>query len=360
MIVYDPNVGVLREIEMYRSFRAILPLRVYFLMYENSFEEQSYIGRIHRERDAFESLVRQKQHMVLPEPSASASSDTAAADLPLSERRRVGDPFAVSRSTRRGGASETLAPASVIVDMREFRSSLPGVLHSRGLHVRPVTLEVGDYIISDDICIERKSVADLFSSLASGRLFKQLQAMCRTYTHAVLLIEFSSDQSFSLQTYTAYESLSSSSIHTKLALVCMHFPTVRFIWSHGPVSTAKVFERLKQNRAEPDIAKAATIGSETDQDAETPEAVQASRDMLARLPAISESNARALMKRVRNLSELIALPTDELAALLSNVSAARRFKEFVGADVSSTADSVAPDRGKSVQTARAFKKRRKK
>ncbi len=58
----------------------------------------------------------------------------------------------------------------VIVDMREFRSSLPSLLHASGLLVLPVTLTVGDYILTPDLCVERKSIPDLASSFSSGRL----------------------------------------------------------------------------------------------------------------------------------------------------------------------------------------------
>lgn len=60
--------------------------------------------------------------------------------------------------------------AQVIVDMREFRSSLPGLLHASNLQIIPVTLTVGDYILTPDICVERKSIPDLVSSFSSGRL----------------------------------------------------------------------------------------------------------------------------------------------------------------------------------------------
>lgn len=83
--------------------------------------------------------------------------------------------------------------------MREFGSSLPSVLHQQGMKILPVTLEVGDYILSPDICVERKSIADLFSSFASGRLYHQAETMSRYYQYPVLLIEFSQDKSFSLQ-----------------------------------------------------------------------------------------------------------------------------------------------------------------
>ena len=58
----------------------------------------------------------------------------------------------------------------VIVDMREFRSTLPSLLHASKLLVIPATLTVGDYIVTPDICVERKSIPDLIQSLNSGRL----------------------------------------------------------------------------------------------------------------------------------------------------------------------------------------------
>ena len=58
----------------------------------------------------------------------------------------------------------------VIVDMREFRSSLPSLLHAASIQIIPATLTVGDYILTPDICVERKSIPDLVSSFNSGRL----------------------------------------------------------------------------------------------------------------------------------------------------------------------------------------------
>ena len=52
----------------------------------------------------------------------------------------------------------------MIVDLREFRSSLPSLIHEFGMDVVPVTLTVGDYILSPDICVERKSLPDLIGA----------------------------------------------------------------------------------------------------------------------------------------------------------------------------------------------------
>lgn len=95
----------------------------------------------------------------------------------------------------------------VIVDMREFMSSLPNVLHQRGMRIIPVTLEVGDYILSPLICVERKSIQDLFMSFTSGRLYHQVEMMVRYYRIPVLLIEFSQDKSFSFQVLLVFHFL---------------------------------------------------------------------------------------------------------------------------------------------------------
>lgn len=111
----------------------------------------------------------------------------------------------------------------------------------------PATLEVGDFVLTPEIVVERKSVSDLFGSFASGRLYtqvggwvgrcmcvclsrrdithgkekkhkvkpsthptnsptpttvnnnRQVEAMLRHYKVATLLVEFQSDKAFALQ-----------------------------------------------------------------------------------------------------------------------------------------------------------------
>jgi DNA excision repair protein ERCC-4 len=91
-----------------------------------------------------------------------------------------------------------VAHQEIIVDLREFRSALPSLAHEAGAMLEPVTLLVGDYVLSPDICVERKSIPDLVGSLSSGRLFNQCLSMTRYYQTPLLLIEFSEARPFSL------------------------------------------------------------------------------------------------------------------------------------------------------------------
>lgn len=151
---------------------------------------------------AFENLILAKTEMVVPEDREGRDVDNSvlvrgsdkASDLIMGGKGGAS-------STRRGGGCQeksSLIPR-VIVDMREFRSELPSLLHKRGMDIEPVTLEVGDYILTPEICVERKSISDLIGSLNSGRLYNQATAMSRFYTNPMLLIEFDTNKPFSLQ-----------------------------------------------------------------------------------------------------------------------------------------------------------------
>lgn len=89
--------------------------------------------------------------------------------------------------------------------------------------------QVGDYVLSPEIVIERKALPDLFSSLGSGRLYHQAEAMTKAYKTPVLLIEFDGDKAFAL---TGMSEVSDSGLdirspQARLVLLLLHFPKLR-------------------------------------------------------------------------------------------------------------------------------------
>lgn len=65
--------------------------------------------------------------------------------------------------------------------------------------VIPCLLTVGDYVLTPDICVERKSISDLVASLNNGRLYTQCEAMLQHYKQPMVLIEFDMNKSFTLE-----------------------------------------------------------------------------------------------------------------------------------------------------------------
>lgn len=71
------------------------------------------------------------------------SADQEGKDVDCAELSRdVGRPAVSLVNTRKGGNTEPSANPRVIVDMREFRSELPSLLHRRGIDIDPVTIQV--------------------------------------------------------------------------------------------------------------------------------------------------------------------------------------------------------------------------
>jgi DNA excision repair protein ERCC-4 len=191
VIMYEPNPAFIRRVEVYRACHPNRHLKVYFLYYENSVEEQRYLSAVRKEKDAFTRLIREKGNMALVIQNDVAVEDPQEFFLRTINTRIAGG----------GRIAATAQPPRVIVDSREFRSSLPSLLHGRNLEVVPAMLTVGDYVLSPTMVVERKSVKDLIQSLNSGRLYNQCETMMQYYKTPLLLIEFDQNKSFNLEVY---------------------------------------------------------------------------------------------------------------------------------------------------------------
>jgi DNA excision repair protein ERCC-4 len=89
-------------------------------------------------------------------------------------------------------------------------------------------MQVGDFVLTPDICVERKAVPDLISSLDSGRLYTQAVSMCRHYATPVLLIEFDPKKAFALQSVSELGTeIRSNNVMSKLVILLLNFPKLR-------------------------------------------------------------------------------------------------------------------------------------
>ena len=76
------------------------------------------------------------------------------------------------------------------VDYSERQAPLLELLRQSGaFDARIVRLTVGDYLINDEVLIERKTIADFSASLVDGRLFPQAARLARDGHRTLMLIE---------------------------------------------------------------------------------------------------------------------------------------------------------------------------
>ncbi|KAL4069136.1 hypothetical protein J3A83DRAFT_4096140 [Scleroderma citrinum] len=324
IIMFEPSLEFVRRVEVYKNSCPGLGVRVYFMIYQLSCEEHKYLAGLRREKESFERLIKERGSMLLP--------------IFEDKRAKPGDQLIKTISTRLAGGRKELSlqASQVIVDMREFRSTLPSLLHASGLLVVPATLTVGDYILTPDMCVERKSIPDLISSFNSGRLYTQCELMSVHYKQPILLIEFEENKSFSLETVAetakSYAKPSAKypskrdtgpteaerappSVQSKIVLLTLHFPRVRIIWSSSPYATADIFNDLKANNPEPDPARAIAIGAE--EDPEIGAGINAAAEELLRcLPGITAKNVKYVMSKVKSVRELCEMSRVEVQGIL--------------------------------------------
>jgi DNA excision repair protein ERCC-4 len=353
IVVHDPDAAFIREIEMHAAHRPGARMRVYFMVHDTSVEEQRYLSQIRYESDSFANLIRGKAHAAMPFEQegrvynatplaiAGTSGASAAPVLPLPQLAPLVDPkaLAASRNTRqRGGQLSVPTKLHVVVDIREFMSSLPSILHQSGFKVMPCTLEVGDYVLSPSMCVERKSLPDLIESLRNGRLVTQMQNMCRHYKIPILLIEFERDKAFGIQNPADVpKDLNYNTTQGRLAMLVMRFPKMRIMWSRSLHMTAKMFADWKYAEEEPTIEVASKVGVPQGGSGE-PGAVnhavnQAAIDMLRRLPGVTDSNYRRVMTApgITCLADLADVTMERLQEILGDPRQGRTLYEFLHA-----------------------------
>ena len=234
-----------------------------------------------------------------------------------------------------GRVAATAEPPRVVVDVREFRSSLPSLLHGRNLVVIPCMLTVGDYVLTPDTVIERKSVRDLIQSLNNGRLYNQAEMMFQHYKSPMLLIEFDHGKSFTLEPFADLSSLNRSALadapdlQAKLVMLTLAFPKLRIIWSSSPYQTAEIFEELKKLNPEPDPVKAAQIGLDGDGESVGQGSFsQVPQDMLRTVPGVTEKALQRLTLEVASLIELANMEEDDINDLIGKESGRQIFRFF--------------------------------
>lgn len=310
IVMFDPNLAFTREIERWTAMGG--KAEIHFMYYQQSVEELRYLTTMRAEKDAFSTLIREKAAMPM-----------VLMDLPEDDEN-----LPLVRTTRQAGGQIQVVtePPRIIVDARELRSQLPFLIWQQRMKLVPVTLKVGDYILTPDIVVERKSLLDLRSSFRDGRLFQQCSQMTAYYKRPMLLIEFDSSSNFSLEPYKDIMRQSkriSREIQENITTLVISFPHLRLIWSASPRHTAEIFEVLKHNRPEPN----------RDETTETALAIRydsVAYEVLTGIPGVTIANAQTLATKIKSLRELAEKSFNDLRELVGSEDA-RRITNFLDA-----------------------------
>lgn len=335
IIMYEPDLSFIRRVEIFQALSR--PAKVFFMYYGTSVEEQRHLVRIRKEKQAFTKLIKEKATL-----GKHFASDADNWKFRI-KKTQVANTRIAGGATFRTENDEM----RVIVDTREFRSSLPNLLYRVGIQVVPCMLTVGDYVLSPKLCVERKAIPDLISSFKSGRLYQQCEQMFRHYESPVLLIEFDENKSFSLEPFAEFKPPTSRAtnplsakilkqeIQLKITELLVSFPRLKILWSSSPYESAQIFLELKASQHEPDVEEALSKGvnpSITTSDG-PPMINDDVVDILQSIPGINTVNYVRIIQKVSNMAELVCLSREKFVELLGEENGNKAYN-FINHEVS--------------------------
>lgn len=88
-----------------------------------------------------------------------------------------------------------LKPEKKVVIISDYREKeISNFLEKFGSTVNRMNLEIGDYLCSERVCIERKEANDFVSSIIDGRVFEQVKSLRENFEKPIIIVEGSSNR----------------------------------------------------------------------------------------------------------------------------------------------------------------------
>ncbi|TFF92506.1 DEAD/DEAH box helicase [Candidatus Thorarchaeota archaeon] len=186
----------------------------------------------------------------------------------------------------------------LIVDSRELPTAIPRELTRLGVEISGESLQIGDYIASEEVGVERKESGDFLQSLIDGRLFSQLSSLRSAYRRPVLVIEG--------EQLTGQRAINPASIYGALASIAIRIQ-VPIIWTRNAEETAQVLYRIaRMEQIDEKKPLRTRTGDAKSSDAETLEYI------LSGFPNIDTVTSRAIFERFGTLDRVFNSSEEEL------------------------------------------------
>ena len=188
----------------------------------------------------------------------------------------------------------------IVIDERERKSGIPKLLQTIGVDVEIKTLPVGDYIVSHETIVERKSINDLMSSIFDGRLFDQCNRLKEHFQFPIIVVEGNVDEieSISENPLVFYGALSTVAIDFKIPIIptpsASH--TAKLLVSLASRKNASKGPLLKKIKKSNDIQKQQLL-------------------VLSSLPGVGEKTAIRMLKKFGTPLKVLSDSTIDLAKI---------------------------------------------
>ncbi len=204
---------------------------------------------------------------------------------------------------------------TIFADHREKRSGIVKKLLNLGIKIKLKQLEIGDYLLSSDLCVEYKTVEDFVGSLLDKRLFTQLKEM-KKYPKQLVVIEGEED-------VYAQRKLHPNAIRGMLGAICIDYG-VPILQTKNVEETALLLATLAK-REQDDNKKEFTLHSSK------PLTLKEQQEyLISALPGVGPVLSKPLLRHFKSVKNIINASEDKLREVeLIGEKKAARIKDIV-------------------------------
>jgi len=181
----------------------------------------------------------------------------------------------------------------VICDFREKK--IIDHLKIIGAAVNKISLEVGDFVCSERVCIEKKTGNDFVSSIIDGRIFEQARALKENFKNPIIIVE-------GYPTRRINENV----LKGATASLIIDF-AVPILTTRNPLDTAKtIYWIAKKEQSESKRGMAIKVGKKPK------EMKRLQEFIVSGIPGVSLTLARRLLNRFGNIEKIFVAEEGDL------------------------------------------------
>ncbi|MDI6798916.1 MAG: ERCC4 domain-containing protein [Candidatus Aenigmarchaeota archaeon] len=189
-----------------------------------------------------------------------------------------------------------LKPKDKILIISDYREKkVIEHLKNLGVIVNERSLDVGDFVASNRVAIERKAHSDFIRSIIDGSIFEQASMLKKNFEKPIILIEGYS-----------YHEISENALKAALASLLIDFG-VSILTTRNPFDTAKtIFWIAKKEQSEAGREIAIRVGKK-------PKEVKKIQEFIVcSIPGVSTVTAKKLLKQLGSVEKIFTANENEL------------------------------------------------
>lgn len=208
----------------------------------------------------------------------------------------------------------------IFIDNREINSGIVDYFGQYDCEIQPKMLLCGDFLLSDRVVVERKTVSDFIQSITDKRLFQQLNLMKENFERPILIIE--GEESL-------YGVLQPNVIRGALAAITIDL-SIPIIWTRDVADTAGIVYWIA--RREQILEKREIVL----RNKRVPKSNKEKQEyFISSLPDVSVVRAKALLKHFKSPRNIFDASEKELTGVKGiGKGIAKKIKKVIEKDYS--------------------------